>query len=40
MIPRYILKLRKRYKKFIIQYSTFKTIAIAKKKSIKESTNF
>lgn len=25
MIPRYILKLRKRYKKFIIQHSTFKT---------------
>lgn len=37
MIPRYILKLRKRYKKFIIQ---FKTITIAKKKIYKREYEF
>lgn len=40
MIFRFILKLRKRYKKFIIQHSTYKTIENLKKKIYKREHEF
>lgn len=40
MIFRFILKLRKRYKKFILQHSTFKTIENPKKKIYKREHEF